>query len=185
MRIELQAKFIQHLNNNKSKEGFTLVELLVVIIIIGILAAIALPNFLSQGAKAKQSEARQSVALVNKTQNSFRAETTGFATNFNMLAIGSISDSVAAGNGTTTNYSYTMAGGGPNTATVIASPRDAGLKGYNGGVTRYNNAGSQSVIGTVLCEMTVPGAVAVIPNMSAPTGAPTCVADTTQTALSI
>ena len=58
MRTELKAKFIQHLNHKQSEKGFTLVELLVVIIIIGILAAIALPNFLNQSAKAKQTEAR-------------------------------------------------------------------------------------------------------------------------------
>lgn len=40
------------------QQGFTLVELMIVIVIVGILSAVALPNFLSQTSKAKATEAK-------------------------------------------------------------------------------------------------------------------------------
>lgn len=177
MRTELQAKFIQYLNHKKSDKGFTLIELLVVIIIVGILAAIALPNFLNQDVKAKQAEAKQNIALVNKTQNSYRAENSNFASSFNVLAIGSVTGSTT---GQTSNYNYTIAGG-TETATVISSARDAALKSFSGGNIRSSNTANQSVIGTVLCETIIGGNVATPPTTTGT--APTCAA--TETTLSL
>jgi type IV pilus assembly protein PilA len=176
MRPELKSKFIQHLNRKNNNQGFTLVELLTVIILIGILAAIALPNFLNQDVKAKQAEAKQNVAQVNKSQNAYRAENSAFANSFDVLGIGSVTGGTT---GSTTNYSYTIAGG-TDTATVTASPSDTALKAYSGADTRFSNTASQSVIGTVLCETKITGATANAPTTTLGTP-PTCVTATEKT----
>lgn len=88
MKTDLQTKFLQHLNNKKKDEGFTLIELLVVIIIIGILAAIALPSFLNQAAKAKQAEGKNNVGAVNRAQQAYHAENDRFAESLEDLEIG-------------------------------------------------------------------------------------------------
>lgn len=58
----------------KSDKGFTLIELMIVVAIIGILAAIAIPNFLRFQLKAKSSEGKVNIAAIRTAEEAFNAE---------------------------------------------------------------------------------------------------------------
>ncbi|MEH2133760.1 MAG: type IV pilin-like G/H family protein [Nostoc sp.] len=148
MKTELKAKFLQHiLDKKKGDEGFTLIELLVVIIIIGILSAIALPSFLNQANKAKQSEAKTYVGSMNRAQQAYYLENTTFSTSVGTLGLGIATQTI--------NYTYTAINGDAsavnNRATVINA--SAPLKAYVGAVeVTTQQATSEATTVAVLCE---------------------------------
>lgn len=150
MKTEFKAKFLQQINKRRQDQGFTLIELLVVIIIIGILSAIALPSFLSQANKAKQSEGKQYASSVNKAQQAVYAETSKFTDQMTSLGLGLKTS--------TSNFTYTLSTVAEG-AHVLATPL-AALKGYAGtvGLVPSGDAkGTQSV----LCESTTNGTAVV------------------------
>ena len=63
----------------KNKKGFTLIELMIVVAIIGILAAIAIPDFLKFQARAKQSEAKTNLGAIFTTQVAYFGEYSTYA----------------------------------------------------------------------------------------------------------
>ncbi len=149
MKTELKAKFLQNiLSKKKENEGFTLIELLVVIIIIGILSAIALPSFLNQANKAKQSEAKTVVGSMNRAQQAYYMENGQFAASSNEF--GNLGLGVAT---QTENYLYDLKGSGTSGVTNQAQPQRDAIKAYIGGVSLGSIAAtSEATTLATLCE---------------------------------
>lgn len=58
----------------RNKRGFTLIEILIVLVIIGILAGLAIPRFVGATARAKQVEAKQLLRQIYTMQETHRLE---------------------------------------------------------------------------------------------------------------
>jgi type IV pilus assembly protein PilA len=102
-----QTKLIQALAKRRQKlrsgaSGFTLVELMIVVVIVGILSAVALPNFLSQTDKAKATEATTKIsALLKEAHAEYQFD--GDVDNVTTAMAGSATTATDTGNFT---YSY-------------------------------------------------------------------------------
>jgi prepilin-type N-terminal cleavage/methylation domain-containing protein len=73
---------MRNLRNNK---GFTLIELMIVVVIIGILAAIAIPKFNAVSVKAKQAEAGPILKQICSLQGTYFQENGTYAANIGAL----------------------------------------------------------------------------------------------------
>ena len=98
-----------------SKKGFTLIELMIVVAIIGILAAIAIPNFMRYQAKAKQSEARTNLGAIFTSEVTYSAENNVYAAALSSL------DWVTIG---PSRYTYTLVAATPITAFTADATAD-------------------------------------------------------------
>ena len=65
----------------RNNHGFTLIELMIVVVIIGILAALAIPRFMRSNTKSKQSEAKQLLKQIYTMQRAYRQEFNSYCLN--------------------------------------------------------------------------------------------------------
>jgi prepilin-type N-terminal cleavage/methylation domain-containing protein len=153
MKTEFKAKFLQHVAKRNKEQGFTLIELLVVIIIIGILSAIALPSFLNQANKAKESEAKQYLSAINKGQQAVYTEKSTFSNDVKDLGVGIKTQ--------TENYVYgcTIDAAAPNTRAVNcqAVALNESVRSYLGAVYLIDISATESTSRSLLCQTTSPG----------------------------
>ena len=126
-----------------SQKGFTLIELMIVVGIIGILVAIAAPNFSRYQSKARQSEAKIALAAIYGGEKSFYSEYSAYIGSFDAIGF--------APEGQKRFYSTGWAGA--NTATV---------QGYTGSSANVSWARTNFPAAWTTCndaESALPGAV--------------------------
>jgi type IV pilus assembly protein PilA len=103
------------------KRGFTLIELMIVVAIIGILAAIAIPNFIKFQARSKQGEAKTNLKSAFTAEKSYYAEKDSYA------SFGLVGFAPEQGN----RYAYNGAQAAACSATWSRPAASAGTAGYD------------------------------------------------------
>jgi len=91
-----------------NESGFTLVELMVVVAIIGILAAVAIPNYQKYQAKARQAEAKIALGAIFTAEKAFATENSSFSSC--LSGIGYQPDGFAPAAGSKRYYAVGFAG---------------------------------------------------------------------------
>ncbi len=94
----------------QSESGFTLVELLVVMLILGLLAAIAIPAFFNQREKAQDAEAKSTVKTAQTALETYSTDNGGKYTGATAAALHNIEPTISSGSSGPTSLSTLTVG---------------------------------------------------------------------------
>jgi type IV pilus assembly protein PilA len=99
----------------QDERGFTLIELLVVILIIGILAAIAIPSFLSQTTKAYDASAKELARTALTTADTYGTDQGNNYSGLSATVLNSYESTIATNSATAGNNAYISSAAGNST----------------------------------------------------------------------
>ena len=125
----------------RSQKGFTLIELMIVVVIIGILAAIAIPNFIAMQNRAKEGSTKANMHTMQLAAEDYGVQNDG--------VYAATLDGTHIGNLLPANYKNPFSGGTgsgaawEDRATFVAAPTaTSGISSYSdSSTTQYNVKG--------------------------------------------
>ncbi|MFA7537742.1 MAG: type IV pilin protein [Candidatus Cloacimonadaceae bacterium] len=102
----------------RNESGFTLIELMIVIVVIGILATLAVPKYMTVTRKAKESEAKMFLSQLHSLQEAYYRENDTYAKTLEDLGF---EQEKLISEGGKARYKVTLSSGDTKTYTAIAT----------------------------------------------------------------